>query len=408
MIRPISNQFFFKKIITKTTPKLLDKKYSDLSSQNEIISLSEKSSLINSNHSRNNDLSLIINQDFVKVLDQKLNSSNFKSLAYKQDEINSLIYKIENPFHLFYLYENYSIEFNPFNLVNMIKKLAYFSRNQNLTQNGLFFIPEAINNSLTKQIIKIGPHLESFQCLTIFEKLVQIGYKINDYSIKALLQLLKYHVNDFDLDDLIRCRNFVQRLSINPDGTTTSNEYAENLDKALTLAVQIKLEDLKNVKQTVNLLKIFSSSISDLNFERIIDFIYERLVQKDVNHIIDLVKIMSERHFSHLKLLFKIKKIVLRQNITDCSELKNLHDSFLKLKFYDSEIQDHFIKNQIENYKNSPANVEIFNGLLKSSSFFVHKSFTLLDFINEKKLFYENTFSVLRYIIYSALTGYEK
>lgn len=408
MIRPIINQLFLKNIITKTVPILLNKKYSDLNPKNEIVSLSERTKLINANQSRDSDLSLMINQEFVKVLDQKLNNYNFKSLAYKQDEINSLIYKIENPFHLFYLYDNYSIEFNPFNLVNLIKKLAYFSRNQNLTENGLFFIPEPINKSLTKQIIKIGPQLESFQCLIILDKLVQLGYKINDYSIKAMLQLLKFHVNDFDLDDLNRCKFFLQRLTINSDGTTTSNEYAENLDKALTLAVQIKLEDLKNVRQTVNLIKNFSSSVSDVNFERIINFVYERLLQKDVNHTTDLVKKMAERNFSHLKLFFKIKKFVMRQNIIDCNELKELHDSFFKLKFYDSEIQDYFIKTQIEKYTTSSVNVEIFNGLLESSIYFVHKSFSLLDFVSEKKLYNENGFSVLKYIFYSALTGYEK
>lgn len=142
--------------------------------------------------------SLAITEEFQVGLEQKLNSSNFKSLAFKQDEFNSIMVKIQSPFNLFYMFEKYSNEFNQFNLLNFTNRLAEFKRNYSD-----FFIPESIIKSYTKLIIKLIPIFEPVDCYILFKKLTYLGFNLDDFASKACMQILKYHVNELDLNDLI-------------------------------------------------------------------------------------------------------------------------------------------------------------------------------------------------------------
>ncbi|CAF0716139.1 unnamed protein product [Brachionus calyciflorus] len=385
------------------------KSYSELSAKNEIIpEVLEKSDLIPESKIKHElNTSLVIDIEFIKTLDQKLDSRNFKTLAYKQDEINNIVYKMENPYNLFYLYEKYSKEFNSYNLVNFIKKMAYLSRNDKLLGDyGVFVLPEKVKKLMTKQIIKISPQFEPFQCFTVLQKLNQLGFKLNDFSAKAILQITKYHVNELSLDEVILTKEILSKLK-NENGTLVTNEYSDNLDKALDLAVQTKLDNLKHPRQAIHLLKNFSKSISIFNFEQIIDLIYERVRQSNLNEIVDLVKILAERNFSHLKLELKIKKFIIKENLDDSLKLKHLHDCFLKLKFYDQELQDYFIQKQLNNLTKSDS-FDVLSGLLQSCIFFGHKSLDLLEFSNCDKYLQNELFPVADFIYYSALTGYDK
>lgn len=142
--------------------------------------------------------SLAISEEFQVGLEQKLNSSNFKSLAFKQDEFNSIMVKIQSPFNLLYMFEKYSNEFNQFNLLNFTNKLAEFKRNYSD-----FFIPDSIIKSYTKLLIKLIPIFEPVDCYILFKKLMYLEFSLDDFASKACMQILKYHVNELELNDLI-------------------------------------------------------------------------------------------------------------------------------------------------------------------------------------------------------------
>lgn len=410
IIRPIINVNKYHSIRHSLTKSSLNasfvKCYSELNPKNEVVPEKvEKSDLIETKSTKEIEPSLLINEDFIKMLDIKLNQTNYKSQAYKQDEINQIIYKLENPFHLFYLYEKYSNDLSSFNLINFIKKLAYFARNQQLIDNnGVYFIPEQIKKILTKQLIKTTPHFESFQCFTLFDKLCQLGFKLNDFSVKTAMQIMKFHVNELNLQEVIICKKILNKFK-----AQGSNEYLENLEKAIDLVVQIKYEDLSTVKQAVTILKIFPNSISDANFEKIINFIFERLNKDDSNEMVDIAKVLAERNFVHYKLSLKIKKHLMKCNLSDSNKLKELHDAFFKLKFYDSSLHDFYIQQQLNHVKNSDKfEHEILSGLLKSSIFFCHKCWELLEILNDEKYINNDNFPIYEFLFYSALTNYEK
>ena len=66
-----------------------------------------------------------------------------------------------------------------------------------------FFIPEPIKKSLTTLVIRDVPHLESHDCFRMFKQLVRLGFGLDDFAVKACMQILKYHVNELQLNDLI-------------------------------------------------------------------------------------------------------------------------------------------------------------------------------------------------------------
>lgn len=151
---------------------------------------------------------LIITEEFRIGLEQKLAPINFKSLAYKQDEFNNVISKLESPFNLFYLFEKYSNEFNSFNLVRFTNKMAFFKRN--FSED--FFIPAQIKKSYTKLVIKDLPHFEPYDCFNLFRQLVYLGFGLDEPAVKGAMQILKYHVNDLKIHELIRVKYLLSNL----------------------------------------------------------------------------------------------------------------------------------------------------------------------------------------------------
>jgi hypothetical protein len=166
------------------------------------------------NNNNNNSLesykesNLIITEEFRIGLEQKLAPSNFKSLAYKQDEFNNVISKLESPFNLFYLFEKYSNEFNAFNLVRFTNKMAFFKRN--FSED--FFIPIQIKKSYTKLVIKDLPHFEPYDCFNLFRQLVYLGFGLDEQAVKGAMQILKYHVNDLKINELVRIKYLLSNL----------------------------------------------------------------------------------------------------------------------------------------------------------------------------------------------------
>lgn len=256
---------------------------------------------------------LTITQEFVQGLDQKLDSKNFKNLPYKQDEFNKIIYKIENPFNYFYFFEKYSHEFNNQNLFNFIHRLVHLLDKYSTKEE--IVLPQPIKQLLTKQIIKHVPHYEPEDCFRLFILTCKLFKNLDDYASKSVMQLLKYHLNELDVDNLLSIKYRLDKMRKKPKSTDESppipiapNEYVTNLERALALAVQIKYQYVKTGKQAVRLMRYFMDDFSDNNFEKLVNFVYHKLHHLEKPDIKDLLYVLEKKNYKHYKLMEKLNR----------------------------------------------------------------------------------------------------
>jgi len=183
--------------------------------------------------------SLYINEEFKSSLVAHLDSRNFQNIAYKQKEIDKFIWKMKNPSFLYYLLEKFHPEFNHLNVVTCFDKLyKIVSADLNMAvENHLVedhVIPQPIKSILSKLIFKHVRHFEPLDCYKIFQSLFTLRFPFNDLSYDCIFQILKYHVNDL---------NMKQLLSLKSKLNNQKNEFLNNLEKAVNLAIQIKKND---------------------------------------------------------------------------------------------------------------------------------------------------------------------
>jgi hypothetical protein len=235
------------------------------------------------------------------MLAEKLDDRNFKTLAYKQDEFNRIMSNLKNVFNILHLLEQYAHDFHPQNLVNFIKRLSYLlnTSDPEITKIENFKMPQPIKTQLTKLIIKHVPYMEAFDCYAVFQRVGTLQFELDDHFAKAVMQLLKYHVNDLDIGQLIKIKQnvaFLKRRKQQKEALLESNppsqivrrgkkpeqklEIVDKLEKALDLAAQLKYQDVKEPRDAINVLRCFSSALSDANFEKIIckTFLYFTLL----------------------------------------------------------------------------------------------------------------------------------
>ena len=208
---------------------------------------------------------LIISEDYKDMLKRTLKKPI--RLIDKQSVLREIVFGADNIYHLYYLIDNYHNEFTHHSLLYFIKKLKMMVPN-NITELGL---PLEVKSHLTKLLIKWSPNFEADECLSTFCNLDSLGFNIDDMAYHASMQILKFHLNHFVLDDLIRIKKALRKLK--GEEKQFSNEYVENLEKALHLAVQIKLSDLDSISTANNLIKHFSNDLSNSNMQKIRKYI---------------------------------------------------------------------------------------------------------------------------------------
>lgn len=126
-----------------------------------------------------------------------------RSKQVEKIQSNDLEIKIKSslqPFELFNLLETYHSSFEPDHLLKYIRKLSVAMcydevKNQFTTHDDLI-IPDEIKQLITKQTIKLAPYFDVPSSFLYLERLIILGFKANEDSIRAMLQISKHHINN--------------------------------------------------------------------------------------------------------------------------------------------------------------------------------------------------------------------
>ena len=212
------------------------------------------------------------------MVERKLNSKT--RVIEKEQILNEIISLSNNQFELFYLLDKHQSELTHQSLFACIKKLAKLAK-----ENGIetMVMSAKIKSGITKLLIKWVPYLEPIETLHMYWSLKTLGFNLNDYAYAAVMQIMKYQVNSYDLRQLIR----IKKVIVEGQRLKQTSEYIENLEKAVNLAVQINISKVEDSKMADSVVKYFGDSISDRNlakFSRLVshDFQVANKKQKDI------------------------------------------------------------------------------------------------------------------------------
>ena len=342
---------------------------------------------------------------FRSMMHSRLDDSNFKSLAYKQDEFVKLMYSLTSEFNMFYLLEDYSEDFNASNLAIFVKRLAFIMCKN---KNEEFKIPQAIKNLLTKLAIKHLPHMDPIDCFIMYQHISVLQFSVEDPFAKSIMQILKYHVNNLDLYQLFNAKWTMLHLkSASKSSSVENNSYVENLEKAFNLAAQLRYKDMKTPKEAVKLLNNYGEVISENNFELILKFINKNHKLLTIDYALELLRFLEKRNYKHLELLRKITTYLIRFRIEKLQEcnlkdfrrildvstggsneekflnlLRQFQTAFLALQFYDTRFLDFYVNRELGS-ANFLANLQF---ILKNCIYFQHFRPDLLETLLEKSL----------------------
>lgn len=209
------------------------------------------------------------------------------------------------------------------------------------------------------------------------------------------------------------------------------NEYIVSLEKALSLAVQLKLDDL-DVYEAVRLLTAFKNELSPNNRDKVVGLIYFHFKELNLTEIVDLLASLAEINHRHIKLCQKIAWALIhktniisdvkvskqRYDTDDKNEIKSkiLHEClryFRSLRFYEGPLLDYICDYQMsrlrtvdkENYSNANRIIEV---LLESLTFFRHKRLDLVEFLEDHPIKNHEDFKTETFLTYSNLIEYKK
>ena len=222
--------------------------------------------------------SLAINEDYKFMVEQKLSSK--QRVIDRETVLNEIINISNNQFELFYLIDKHQSEFTHPSLLACIRKLSKLikeSKNGDLS-NEFTIVPTKIKSSITKLLIKWMPYLESYESMSMYLNLSTLGFGLNDYAYAAVMQIMKHQVNSYDLRQLVS----IKKKIVENRRSKQTSEYIENLDKAVSLAVQINLNRIEDVKMANSVIQYFGDSISEANYAKL-----SKLVSEDykvINH----------------------------------------------------------------------------------------------------------------------------
>ena len=332
-----------------------------------------------------NDQYFVLSEEFRIGLSKRLDPKNFSSLAFRQDELEKMIRHIDNPFQLLYLYEKNHRTFSTTNFVSFIKKIDYLNR-----LNGVV-LPQDIKKMLAESMVKHAPHFLAPDAASTFLSLTSLGLSLSEPSIRAALQILKYHVNSFDMNELIRFKLKLQWLK----KFSPSNKFSEEFEKAVGLVAQLKGGEIATVKQAISLLKFFHQSISENNFTATMNFINSEWYDIRDRDIKDLAKVLLEKKYWHSLIIKKIARFVVEANSNKNSaftpeEFELFFKLFKQVRFYEPNASEILLNGLMALVKgleeNSEERSRIKRGLGEYCVSLSKKDSKLLEFVKENKL----------------------
>lgn len=364
------------------------------------------------------------------------------SLPKRQAALKSIMKEAKSEFYFYHLIENYGKDFSVGNLLSFVGCLAKMKRDNRL----IFDIPLEIQKILDKQIIKYGPHFEAHNCAFAFNFMNKLELNLNNYSMLALIQLLKYHVNNLDLQVILSVKENLEETKLRSNKLEFKNkdfvhELCSTLDKALGYAVQLKQNDIKAVRTTkcfIEMLKYFHNDLSLINFQSAIGKFMDTIKLQKNEAIIEFCEVLAKKKYKHVNYLERVcKEIVIRTDTFDYgSFIKNeefpslnepneffiyrILNSFLMLDFYDKNLTESLLAKLINIFKSLPnefnfstKHIETLNALFDYLSHNRHKSNEFIDFFYDD-LFVrfgnkmENNLNYNDVVYYSALVESKK
>ena len=124
-------------------------------------------------------------------------------IKIEYDDMNRNIRSAHSINDLFDILQNYNSSFEPDHLYNFIKQwslVCSYDKSKNkfaINYSNRSELPEHVSQLLVKLTIKHAPHFEPNDTLFVLERLILLGFNSDDKCIRAVLQIMKYHINSF-------------------------------------------------------------------------------------------------------------------------------------------------------------------------------------------------------------------
>jgi hypothetical protein len=363
-----------------------------------------------------------------------------------QKEISNLIKSFQNEFQFYYLVENYSNKFTIDHLILFVSRLTNLRREN---PNEKFELIPKIQNKVDKLFFKHGPHLSAINCFYFLRDLNNLEQNLSNQSVQILLQLLKYHVNQIELDKLVGLKVILNEFKIRYNQSEKNkNEFIDylvrNLELALKYSVQLKqseLGTLQKASSATDMLVHFTNDLSQFHYSQLINYLatkwkylkpidilnlLESLAQRDLKHIpkLNLICGYVQKNFK----LFDSKDLINKDKFIDNIYSYRLLKALNKLNFYYNETVELLIENILEiiNSKTyldlkldeTSSHVKIINCLFDSCiKYYCHKNMNLMKYFMNKyvnvdlplKIGYENeNINYHNFLYYVALCKYDQ
>ena len=351
----------------------------------------------------------------------------------RETELDDIIKRSSKSEDLMEILTTNSHNLKPDNLKKIIHKLALFNcydKETNKYTIKKIQLPENINAILIRLLIKNLPHFDNESIISALNKFVILGYTSNDACVRALLQIVKYHINGLDLVQILNLNKSLNKLA---DQSNMSPQI-ESLKKALGMVVETKYLEIYSVSMAKKLLNRFPAAFVNGNLEKLLNNFLANLGvlnKKQQYELIDLIldsKSLSleifEKTVTTLRSYINDKRHCLIENTLEgnlelLKRLVYLNDSLIETNYYAREMIEDLFDLEIDILKNlniSESNqlwVDCFNSILNYCLKVRFYKSEILDFVfqsesNAQILFTNELVQVDKLFYYAGLCNYDK
>lgn len=350
-------------------------------------------------------------QELANEIDGKL-----KNCENIEQEMANLVKKFQNEFQFYYLIDRYSDKFTIRNLIICIS--SFRQVRENLPNEYLQPIPAKIQARIDDLFLKHGPYFSELNCSYFLSDLSKLKFTLDNYCIQVLFQLLKYHVNNLELDKLVTVKHLMNELVKGFDVKKFDdvkkkkfvNELVSNLELALKYAVMLKCKSDSSTIVISNMLVYFTQDFSQNQYDDLLRSLKANWKYMRPAGVVYLVESLAKREYKHIVMLNLICNYVcFNMQLLDSTEERSIGEHFSykilmalkKLNFYNGPTVEILVENilkKIKNLEDTKDHIDAVNGLLSTCiSLNVHPNKHLIDY-------FINTFILNKNGI---VTGYE-
>lgn len=293
-----------------------------------------------------NSSNLLIEKKFVDFLNNYLPAD--KPIFQKQNDINRLIKTTDNVYQLIFMYDNYNKIFSPQNFFNFVMKLNKLSlSNSNIPLN-------QIKNSLLKSILKHGPEFNGQDCKKVLLYFNDNGILLDEPICKSLVMLLRYHLNELELNDLIDLKIIVNKYN-KEFSSNKKIDYIDSFEKSLNLTVQLKCNKISDIHQAFNILIYFGSTLNSVDYQKILIYLSKSTEKFSISltTLANLIEIICQNRPNSLA------KLILERAMDSIDEHKNMINKYKKMCISDTTSTD---------FNKKMYFYQLFNRIMKTSN----------------------------------------